>query len=68
MVVSPIRLEVKRNRLAYVVMVVFIIQIFVSGTKRQGLNYEPDCVHIRENANQGAAELKSQSPEKCEDS
>ena len=58
-VVSPIRLEVKRNRLAYVVMVVFTIQIFVSGIKRQGLNCKPDCVHIREKGNQDAAELKS---------
>lgn len=50
-----------------VIMVVFTIQIFAIGIKIWGLNCEPQCVHMREYVNQGAAELKSYSPEKCED-
>ena len=37
-VVSPIRLEVKRNRLEYVVTVVFTLQIFVSGIETGTVN------------------------------
>lgn len=67
MATFPIKLWVKRNYLKCVIMVVFTIQIFAIGIKIWGLNCEPQCVHMREYVNQGAAELKSYSPEKCED-
>lgn len=41
-----------------IIMVVFTIQIFAIGIKIGELNFEPDCVHIREYVNQGAAGLK----------
>lgn len=38
-------------------MVVFTIQIFAIGIKICGMSCKPDCLHIKKNVNQGAAEL-----------
>lgn len=48
----------KENCLRCILITAFTVQIFATSIKFQGLNCEPDCMHIGENVNQVAAELK----------